>query len=707
MLEIHLPTKKQLTLASFDVFQEVHRFFNWHFSDEEFLSFEMIDSSRKKKLIVEFIEETHTHNDFAVGYLQENDWNLEVALERFKNCKCIDESKSSTSSYSFDGCPEKTENGVMNNWNLEIVFRIPAYGFVLPNLSELPAEFRDFLEKDLIETSTLKRLERHLNWWYWNGSSQRLWPLSTTGDGNCLLHAASLGMWGIHDRQLILRSILHQMLTSGSRRHTLWRRWRWVESKINLQSGLVLNEDEWQHEWNNVLNMAATTPRSKANSENEVMEKCERNEQIYESLEAIHVFALAHILKRPIIVVSDTVLRNAAGEELAPIPFGGIYLPLECPASKCHRSPLVLCYDSAHFSAVVPMRNAFSSSVQPVIPITDKNRNLLPIHFSVDPGPDFTWWKDADDLKIASKIELSEADQLSLMCEYMDITKILIRKSSVRRSALSESPSHRRLTAPLNNGNEMKNYSSNILNEISQQLRKRFKFRSRKFDSLDDGLKTVTINDLHCNNLVLAARLYSHEHQYMEYMVENYLASARERFEQAKNTPSSVNRQRSRISSSFSTSSLSITCINNGCQQPASPTTNFLCNSCFDYQRHIMTSFGCNRPGYLRSLRSHTTESPSHTKQFVSVKSNTMPSFSISTCGTDDAVHLMEQDRKSSRISINTGESSLASSCCGQGGNGAVHTISMHFAERPSEYVTTRVSSKMSENGITHYFLSM
>lgn len=31
------------------------------------------------------------------------------------------------------------------------------------------------------------------------------------------------------------------------------------------------------------------------------MEKCERNEQIYESLEAIHVFALAHILKRPII----------------------------------------------------------------------------------------------------------------------------------------------------------------------------------------------------------------------------------------------------------------------------------------------------------------------------------------------------------------------------------------------------------------------
>lgn len=52
------------------------------------------------------------------------------------------------------------------------------------------------------------------------------------------------------------------------------------------------------------------------------------------------MFALAHILKRPIIVVSDTVLRNANGEELSPIPFGGIYLPLECPAEQCHRCEL-------------------------------------------------------------------------------------------------------------------------------------------------------------------------------------------------------------------------------------------------------------------------------------------------------------------------------------------------------------------------------
>ena len=39
-----------------------------------------------------------------------------------------------------------------------------------------------------------------LNWWADTGTCQRLWPLATTGDGNCLLHAASLGMWGFHDR---------------------------------------------------------------------------------------------------------------------------------------------------------------------------------------------------------------------------------------------------------------------------------------------------------------------------------------------------------------------------------------------------------------------------------------------------------------------------------------------------------------------------
>ena len=60
------------------------------------------------------------------------------------------------------------------------------------------------------------------------------------------------------------------------------------------------------------------------------------------------------------------VLRNAKGEELSPVAFGGIYLPLECPIEHCHRSPLCLCYDSAHFSPLVPMKNELARQREPI-----------------------------------------------------------------------------------------------------------------------------------------------------------------------------------------------------------------------------------------------------------------------------------------------------------------------------------------------------
>ena len=77
---------------------------------------------------------------------------------------------------------------------------------------------------------------------------------------------------------------------------------------------------------------------------------------LYESLEEVHVLALAHILRRPIIVVADTVLRDINGDALAPIPFGGVYLPLECPPGDCHKSPLLLTFNAGHFSALVSMQ---------------------------------------------------------------------------------------------------------------------------------------------------------------------------------------------------------------------------------------------------------------------------------------------------------------------------------------------------------------
>ena len=57
------------------------------------------------------------------------------------------------------------------------------------------------------------------------GIAQRLVPLATSGDGNCLLHAASLGMWGFHDRLLTLRKALFRTLTGGLASGAIKRRY--------------------------------------------------------------------------------------------------------------------------------------------------------------------------------------------------------------------------------------------------------------------------------------------------------------------------------------------------------------------------------------------------------------------------------------------------------------------------------------------------
>nr|XP_015192128.1 PREDICTED: OTU domain-containing protein 7B [Lepisosteus oculatus] len=273
----------------------------------------------------------------------------------------------------------------------------PLCTFQLPDLTVYRDDFRSFIERDLIEQSMLVALEHagRLNWWTRVGAScQTLLPLATTGDGNCLLHAASLG------------NLLPFL--------------GWGEGR---SSGLVYTEDEWQKEWNELLKLASSEPRIHYTTNGSNCSGAESSEEpVYESLEEFHVFVLAHVLRRPIVVVADTMLRDSGGEAFAPIPFGGIYLPLEVPAAKCHRSPLVLAYDQAHFSALVSMEQKDSSKDQAVIPLTDSEHKLLPVHFAVDPGKDWEWGKDdADNVRLAS-VTLSLEAKLHLLHSYMTVT---------------------------------------------------------------------------------------------------------------------------------------------------------------------------------------------------------------------------------------------------------------------------------------------
>ena len=49
-----------------------------------------------------------------------------------------------------------------------------------------------------------------------------LMPLNTTGDGNCLLHAASLAMWGVEDNECELRKLVGD--TMGEEERMRWHR---------------------------------------------------------------------------------------------------------------------------------------------------------------------------------------------------------------------------------------------------------------------------------------------------------------------------------------------------------------------------------------------------------------------------------------------------------------------------------------------------
>lgn len=113
--------------------------------------------------------------------------------------------------------------------------------------------------------------------------------------------------------------------------------------------------------------------------------------------------ALAHVLRRPIIVIAETMLRDSEGVAIAPIPFGGVYLPLEVSPPRCHRMPLLLAYHSAHFSPLVTVDgiNNFGDGCGEgvSIPLVDPDTgHLLPVLFAIDPGPDWDWSVNNQDL---------------------------------------------------------------------------------------------------------------------------------------------------------------------------------------------------------------------------------------------------------------------------------------------------------------------
>ncbi len=334
-----------------------------------------------------------------------------------------------------------------------------------------------------------------LNWWTSTGRLPSLEPLATSGDGNCLLHAASLYMWGFHDHFLILRTALHRVLTTALEKEGIKRRWKYQTQLRNDEAGgLTFSEEEWEFEWEEILRIATNKPRQLRTTDS--LRRYSSLRVSYESLEEVHIFALAHTLRRPIIIISDRTVKDHQGQDLAPIYFGGIYLPLELNPNSCCKSPVVLAFDSSHFSALVAKQDSKSGDKkqlmkgrgkparvadlkEPVIPLVTPDGALLPVQFIYDPEKRSGFRKWA---KMQYEPNEFAEDISSLLEAYLNIRWIQLKVSTAtsvpdRNSSTSTFP----ITVPkvrfpaANVGQELQpQYQKELLEKYLEHIKARY-----------------------------------------------------------------------------------------------------------------------------------------------------------------------------------------------------------------------------------------
>ncbi|KAI8481635.1 negative regulation of toll-like receptor 5 signaling pathway [Branchiostoma belcheri] len=249
------------------------------------------------------------------------------------------------------------------------------HSLVLPCVSLFPLDFQEILNKQLIDRFMQKTLEeaKVLNWCR---VSRPLTPVQNTGDGNCLLHAVSQYMWGIHDRALVLRMLLNRTMVADMT-EDMKRRWNRSCKAHNQHVDLEYVSLEWRQEWNIVVSMTDPTPNPP-----------EANDLPYKSLEEFHIFVLANLLRRPIIILAEDVLHNFEGHIFAPIHFSGIYLPLRWKPEECVRSPIVLGYLQQHFTPLLSQEEAPApiglATGEFAVPLVKHDLTMLTVQFLLE-----------------------------------------------------------------------------------------------------------------------------------------------------------------------------------------------------------------------------------------------------------------------------------------------------------------------------------
>ncbi|KAK1793374.1 hypothetical protein P4O66_011756, partial [Electrophorus voltai] len=196
--------------------------------------------------------------------------------------------------------------------------------FTLPaDIEDLPPNVQEKLFDEVLDRDVQKELEEEspiINWSLELGTrlDSRLYALWNRTAGDCLLDSVLQATWGIYDKDSILRKSLHDSLHDCS--HWFYTRWKEWESWYSQSFGLhfSLREEQWQEDWAFILSLASQLSLF-------LFTRSAAVRQPGASLEQTHIFVLAHILRRPIIVYGVKYYKSFRGETLGYTRFQAVF----------------------------------------------------------------------------------------------------------------------------------------------------------------------------------------------------------------------------------------------------------------------------------------------------------------------------------------------------------------------------------------------
>lgn len=240
--------------------------------------------------------------------------------------------------------------------------------FYLPaEIEELPAPIQEQLFSELLDRDAQQTLEADPPLINWSIEltmrlGSRLYALWNRSAGDCLPDAVCQAAYGVSDRHNTLRAALAESLHAA--RGALYARWSACERAQAARLHYAPDESQLRGEW---ARLCASAARPGA------------------ALAQVHVWALAHVLRRPIVVYGEDVVHSHRGDALGYAHFRGLYLPLMCDTQDPHApppgraSPLALAYTRGHFSALAPLPAPGAACAY--LPLTDCDGKPLPVHF--------------------------------------------------------------------------------------------------------------------------------------------------------------------------------------------------------------------------------------------------------------------------------------------------------------------------------------